>query len=281
MSEEVFADHLKRWKLTPDGTPFSTRVCKLMPVRRGEERAMLKLAFEEEEQRGPDLMKYWNGKGAARVLEHEGHAVLLERVIGLCSLAEMTWTGQDDEASRILCAVAAKLHAPRLRQLPEMIPLQAWFAALGPQAKKYGGILARADAIARELFATPQDVTTLHGDLHHDNVLDGGERGWLAIDPKRLWGERAFEFANVLRNPDISEPNPLRAVQPFSVATAPGRLQRQVDVIAGAAKLERTRLLKWVLAYCGLSAAWHLEDGNVPELDLAVAEIAARELGLA
>jgi streptomycin 6-kinase len=281
VKDDLFADYLTRWNLTPDGDPFATRACRLMPVRRGSDAAMLKLAFEEEEQRGPDLMKYWDGEGAARVLEHDGHAALLERVTGSRSLAEMTWSGQDDEASRIIVSVAAKLHAPHPGPPPDLIPLETWFAALGPQAKAHGGILAHADAVARELFAAPQGVTTLHGDLHHDNVLDGGERGWLAIDPKRLLGERAFEFANVLRNPDISEPNPLRAVQPVPVATAPGRLARQVSVIAEAAKLERTRLLKWVLAYCGLSAAWHLEDGNTPELDLSVAQIAAAELGLA
>jgi streptomycin 6-kinase len=278
--EGLFADYLTRWNLTPDGDPFATRVCRLMPVRRGSDAAMLKLAYEGEERRGPELLKYWDGEGAARVLEHEGHAVLLERVQGARSLAEMAWSGQDDEASRIIASVAAKLHAPRPGLPPDLIPLETWFAALGPQAAKHGGILVHAGAAARELFSAPQDVTTLHGDLHHDNVLDGGSRGWLAIDPKRLWGERGFEFANVLRNPDISEPNPLRAVQPVPVATAPGRLARQVSVIAEAAKLERTRLLKWVLAYCGLSAAWHLEDGDVPELDLAVAEIAAVELGL-
>lgn len=242
---------------------------------------MLKLAFEEEEQHGPDILKYWDGEGAARVLEHEGHAVLLERVIGARSLAEMTWTGQDDEATRIICSVAAKLHAPRPHPRPEMIPLETWFAALGPQAKKHGGILALADAAARELFAEPREVTTLHGDLHHDNVLDGGERGWLAIDPKRLWGERGYDFANILCNPDVAEQNPNRAPQKVPVATVPGRLKHQASIIAEAANLDCARMLKWVLAYCGLSAAWHLEDGNVPEFEFAIAGMAATELGLA
>jgi streptomycin 6-kinase len=276
---EDFADHLERWKLVPDGDPISTRVCKLLPVRRGGEAAMLKLAFEEEEQRGPEVLKYWGGEGAARVLDHEGHAVLLERVQGTRSLAEMAWSGQDDDATRIICGVAAKLHAPRRASLPDLIPLETWFAALGPQAQNYGGVLVYADAVARELFAAPQDVTTLHGDLHHDNVLDGGVRSWLAIDPKRLWGERGFDFANVLRNPDISEPNPLRAVQPERIATAPDRFTRQISVISDAAGIERERLLKWVLAYCGLSAAWILEDGDEPELDLALAGLAAAKLG--
>lgn len=33
-------------------------------------------------------------------------------------------------------------------------------------------------------------MVTLHGDLHHGNVLDFGASGWLAIDPKGLKGER-------------------------------------------------------------------------------------------
>jgi hypothetical protein len=29
-------------------------------------------------------------------------------------------------------------------------------------------------------------------------------RSWLAIDPKALFGERAFEFANLFLNPDLA-----------------------------------------------------------------------------
>ena len=109
----------------------------------------------------------------------------------------------------------------------------------------------------------------LHGDIHHGNILDFGPQGWLAIDPKHLIGERAFDFVNILRNPDAQ------------VALAPGRFSRQVTVVADAAGLDRARLLKWTLAFTGLSAAWILGDGNQPELDLAVAELAAAELGRA
>lgn len=106
----------------------------------------------------------------------------------------------------------------------------------------------------------------LHGDIHHGNVLDFSPRGWLTIDPKRLVGERGFDFANIFCNPGLA------------VATAPGRLARQAAVVAEAARLDRTRLLRWVLAYAGLSAAWTLEDGETPELALQVAELAAAEI---
>ena len=61
----------------------------------------------------------------------------------------------------------------------------------------------------------------------------------------------------------------------MEIATSPGRLARQAKLIAETANLEHKRLLKWVLAYAGLSAAWTLGDGKKPELALAVAQLAS------
>jgi streptomycin 6-kinase len=256
----MFGDYLIRWGLEPDGEPITTHSSRPLPVRRDGVPAMLKVALEAEERRGAVLMAWWDGEGAARVLA---------RATGEGSLAEMARNGRDDEASRIICAVAAKLHAPRKRPPPELLPLSRWFEELEPAAAQHGGILSHAAATARELLAAPQDIVVLHGDLHHGNILDAGSRGWLAIDPKRLVGERGFDFANIFCNPDPA------------VAAAPGRLARQSHVVAEAAGLERVRLLKWILAYAGLSAVWFLSDGVKPELDLAVAELAAAELAKA
>lgn len=262
----MFDDYLARWNLSPDGKPISTHSSRLLPVRRNGIPAMLKIALEAEEQWGGLLMSWWDGEGAARVLDRDGDALLLERATGTASLVDMARGGRDDEASRVICKVAAKLHAPRGRPPPDLIPLPRWFADLEPAAAAEGGLLGLCAATARELFAAPQDVVVLHGDIHHGNILDFGPRGWLAIDPKRLIGERGFDFANIFCNPDME------------VATEPGRLARQATVVAEAAGLERRRLLKWILAWAGLSAAWYVSDGVKPELDLAVAEIASAEL---
>ena len=147
------------------------------------------------------------------------------------------------------------------------MPLPIWFEELAPAAARYGGVLRTADAVATSLLADPQDLCVLHGDLHHGNVLDFGQRGWLAIDPKGVWGERGYDYANIFCNPD------------WDVATTPGRLSRQLTIVAEAARLDRTRLLHWVLAYAGLSAAWSLQDGDDPTLAMAVARLAAAELG--
>lgn len=267
----MIGSYLRRWNLIPDGEPIVTWGGRLLPVRRDGEPAMLKLALHEEERSGGALMEWWDGYGAARVLAREGEAILLERAQGTRSLAEMSRNGEDDEACRILCAVAARLHAPRARPLPELVPLARWFRALEPAAAAHGGILARCLETARALLAEPREVVVLHGDLHHDNVLDFGARGWLAIDPKGLVGERGFDFANLFTNPDLADP-----ARP--VATDPARFARRLEIVTEAAGLDRTRLLRWILAWTGLSAAWFLEDGTAPAIDLRVAELSAAEL---
>ncbi len=255
--------HLARWDLVPDGEPIETSSSLLLPVRHNGVPAMLKIAHEDEERRGGALMAWWDGDGAARVLAQHGPALLLERLDGSRSLAALVAAGEDDEASRILCDVTMRLHAPRSGPPPELVPLVRWFEALAPAARIQGGLLAQAATAAQALLADSRDVVVLHGDIHHGNVLDGGERGWLAIDPKALLGERTFDFVNILRNPGAA------------TALTPRRFARQVDVLSAAASVERQRLLDWTLAFTGLSAAWHLADGTSPDLDLAIARLAS------
>lgn len=261
-----FNDYLDRWDLTPDGDPIITHSSQLLPVRQGDTPAMLKIAVESEEQFGGHLMSWWAGRGAARVLGHEGAALLMERAENNLSLAELARSGRDDEASRIICEAIAVLHKQIDRPPFALVPLTGWFEDLTLAAAQYGGILTACAATAYELLKTPQEVVVLHGDVHHENILHFGSRGWLAIDPKRLIGERGFDYANLFCNPDAE------------IATAAGRLARQVDVVVEAAGLERKRLLQWILAWAGLSAAWWLQDGESPTSDLIVAELAAAEL---
>jgi streptomycin 6-kinase len=96
----------------------------------------------------------------------------------------------------------------------------------------------------RDLLAAPQDVCALHGDLHHGNVLDFKERGWLAIDPKGLIGDRGFDFANIFCNPDLG------------IAANPGWLARQAGVVATAAHLDRTRLESGLCRFVGGVDDW-------------------------
>jgi streptomycin 6-kinase len=113
----MFHYYLEHWELAQDGDPIFTPTSRLLPVHYASGPAMLKIAVSEEERRGGQLMQWWDGQGAARVLAYDDRAVLLE---GAISLADMVSRSRDEEASRTICAVLAKLHRPR-SQLPPML----------------------------------------------------------------------------------------------------------------------------------------------------------------
>ncbi|WP_374532409.1 aminoglycoside phosphotransferase family protein [Phenylobacterium sp.] len=274
MSGPSFQPWLARWGLVPDGDAFVTDHTGswLLPVQHAGAPAMLKIASAPEEIAGGALMEWWGGEGAARVLAREAEALLLERAVGPASLADMASHGRDDEATTIICEAVERLHRPRGSRPPvSLVPLEIWFRQLAPTAAIHGGVLAKADAVAKALMAAPRDIVALHGDVHHGNILDFGPRGWLAIDPKGLLGERGYDYANTFCNPDTS------------LGLQPGRLQRRLGVVAQRSGQAPRRVLQWILAYSALSAAWMIDaplNGETPDGRLAIAELAAAELGL-
>lgn len=255
---QLFTPWLSRWHLIRDGEPFSSLNGHLLPVLHRGEPAMLKISRAAEEQAGAALMAWWDGNGAAPVLAHEGEALLMARAMGSTTLAEKV-EHDDPTATSILCSVVQRLHATRSIAAPALVPLQTWFASL--LESNLGGLFEHSAASARDLLTTQTDLVVLHGDIHHGNVLDFGESGWLAIDPKGLWGERGFDYANLFCNPGAE-------------ALRPGRFERRLEIVTKATGLERRRLLQWILAWAGLSACWMLEDGAQPGHILDVAALA-------
>ncbi|RPD39039.1 hypothetical protein EG028_22985 [Chitinophaga barathri] len=244
-----------------------THGSRLLPVRQDGVPAMLKIGEKEDERFGALMMSYWDGEGAAKVLARQDNVMLMERAMGKKSLLQMVRNGQDEEATRIICQVAGRIHLPRNKPLPELVPLDQWFKELFRHADKYGGIFPSAAAAARNLVADQQNIVPLHGDIHHENILDFEERGWLLIDPMRLIGERYFDYVNIFSNPLELE-----------FVTTPGRFEKRFEIITQMAGLEPKRLLQWIYAWSALSATWILEDGDDASIDLAVAEMAAAAL---
>ncbi|WP_226817292.1 aminoglycoside phosphotransferase family protein [Advenella sp. FME57] len=268
---DVFAPWIKKWNLVQDGTPIATPGSSLLPVKMNNAMAMLKIARDEHEIRGGKVLQWWDGNGAARVFARNANALVLERAQGKQSLMQMALHGQDDNASRIACDTVAQLHAyaRRIPGQPELVLLQLWFADLFAAARS-NPVLQQCANAAQRLLADPEEITVLHGDIHHDNILDFADRGWLAIDPKGLLGERGFDYANLIVNPDLP------------TVTDPDRFARQVQVVSQAASLDRHRLLCWVLAFAGLSAVWFIQDASEAQAqqDLNVARLALQALSL-
>lgn len=261
MPEAIFTPYLQRWRLTQDGAPFRSPNSWLLPVRRDATPAMLKIATTHEEEAGHQVMTWWSGEGAAQVFEVDGPALLMERAQSAETLERFV-DGRDEEATRILCNTLATLHGPRAKVPPVLIPLEQRFDSLWSAAHQQVSAFEEAAQIARTLLATPQDIRVLHGDMHHGNVLDFGPRGWLAIDPKGIVGERAFDYANLFCNPSNHQ------------TIARSKLYQRIELVAKLAQLDRHRLLDWIIAWSALSASWCIEDGLAPDDRFAITVLA-------
>lgn len=251
-------DCRERWELVPDGSfPLSYRYVE--PVRRPDgSAAVLKLGPPQDPQYALELdaAEWFGGRGAVAVLaiDRERGAVLLELALPGTRLRELV--PRREEA-----AIAAA--ADVMRTL--------WRAPMAghrfPTVREWGGSLdsgSRAGGVFAELCDSMGEPVVLHGDLHHDNVLRSGSDCWLAIDPKGVVGEPAYETGALLRNPRpglLDQPDAARI------------LRRRADQLSEALDLDVDRVRRWAYAQAVLSAAWSVEDGEDPSFALAVAAL--------
>ena len=191
-------------------------------------------------------LAHWRGVGAVRLLERddERHALLLER----CEPGgQLSGVADEDEAQ----AAAAHVLRQIWRCPPEPHPFALledetarWEEQLPARWKAHGGpferaLLDAAVAACRDLGSDQQDAVVCHQDFHGGNVLRATRERWLAIDPKPVVGERAFDTAWLLRD---------RRATIGANAHPEQRLRRRLDLLVGELGLDRERMLGWGIA---------------------------------
>lgn len=221
-----------------------------------------------DEKGSAAALECFDGNAAVYLYRHDDNAQLLEYVEG-DDLKSLVMKGEDENATAIIANVLNSIHHSYKGPVPpQLTPLETRFRSLFKKAEqdKYEGIASiytKAAGIAETLLTKQTDLCVLHGDMHHENVEYSAKRGWLAIDPKGLYGDRTFDAANVLCNP--------LGMDDF-VANEP-RLIGRAKILAQILQLDVERLLAFTFAYAGLSASWSLEDNQDPSLALKIAAL--------
>lgn len=204
-------------------------------------------------------LRLYNGRGIARLLDADPDwgALLLERLSPGATLATLP---DDEEATRVAARVMRRLWRPAPTEHP--FPTVAkWAEGLNRLRAEFGGgtgpfpaaLVERAERLFAELIPTQAAPALLHGDLHHFNILAAEREPWLALDPKGLVGEPAYEVGAFLRNP---MPDLLAMPQPGRV------IARRIAIFADELGFDPRRLHDWNLAQAVLSAWWSYEDGD-------------------
>ena len=224
-------------------------------------RLVLKVCFPDAESTTERAaLRLFDGRGAVRLLDsdEERGALLLERLEPGMKLAGSCET--DDEGATF---AAAKVMRSLWRPAPSAhgFPLVArWGEGFGRHRARFGGttgplparLFDEAKALFRDLNDSSAEPVLLHGDLHHENILAARREPWLAVDPKGVVGEPAYEVGALLRNPIgriLAWPNLARV------------LERRVRQLSDELGFERERIRGWGLSQALLAAVWSCEDG--------------------
>ena len=273
---EIVEECAERWSLVV-AEPFEPLSYNwVAPATSSDGAALvLKVGFPCREFRNEiEALRVYDGRGIARLLEsdHAPGAMLIERLRPGLMLGSVE---DETQAATIAADVMLALWqpAPPDHTLPTVADWGKGFERLraafseGPGPFP-GDLLAEAEETFASLLATSAAPVVLHGDLHHYNILSAEREPWLAIDPKGVAGEPAYEVGAFLRNPwpQLLEWPDLRAV-----------LSRRLDVFSEQLGLDRERLRGWAFAQAMLSAWWTWEDhGTLSEGALRCAELLRR-----
>lgn len=261
----------QKWALGAPRLIATTPTSSVYLVERAGEQVVLKLLTEtgiHDEQRGAIALRYFDAQGAVRLLDATDDAHLLEYAPG-DDLLPLVENGRDDDAARIIAEVVTRLHSVKNDPVSqELHTLRRRFRSLFERVKgDADATLVHGAQVAEKLLETEQNPVVLHGDIHHWNIRQSA-RGWLAIDPKGLYGERTYDLANALINP-MGMPQ---------IVQDEARFLSHARIYAEALGVSLERMLAFAFAHACLSISWSLEDGQEYADDLVVARMMERHV---
>ncbi len=220
--------------------------------------------YGHEEMQGVSFLQWLDGVGGARIYDVQDQDILMEFVPGQ-TLGELARSGNDNHATKIAGSVIDKIHQ-RPTQKIGLRPLEVQFESLlnHPEIWPYETYeyFECAATLARRLLQSTANPRPLHGDFHHDNILES-TRGWLVIDPKGLHGDPCYDLANFFLNP-VGSPETVSNLD---------RVNHVADHFSLSLGWDRSRILGWAYAHCALSACWHIQNESAYSFNLTMLPI--------
>ncbi len=192
----------------------------------------------------------FEGFGVVQVFSENAGLLLLECAVPGLSLKSY-FPENEDEAITITATVLKRLHNAPIPSAHAFPHIKDWLSALESPLKIPAQYLQKARQLGAHLLKTSAKEVLLHGDLHHDNILQNGDE-WVVIDPKGVIGEPAYEVAAFIRNP---------IPELLNHADALNIIRIRVTRFAELLELSSQRIFDWCFVQAVLAWAWALEDG--------------------
>lgn len=241
--EQIARELAKKWDLTL-GALLPGATCSLVRAATDRQNRDLVLKVPElhaEEAKAIGAMIAFSEFGGVGLInsDPETGSVLMPRLKPGVHLSRVELT--DLEATDVCADLILRLReTPRIKS-PSLYSFFDGFQARDRMSED-------AVVIVNRLFDTVEEQTLLHGDLHHYNIVKSGEN-WVALDPKGIWGDPAYEVVAFMRNPvpELLDPSTLRA-----------RLHRFAERLGNPPE----RLWGWSFVQTVRSGQWAEEGGD-------------------
>ncbi|WP_406089163.1 aminoglycoside phosphotransferase family protein [Kitasatospora purpeofusca] len=208
-----------------------------------------------------EALTAWAGRGAVLLLDTAAPdpattVLLLERLHGEIPLRSLAEPKAMLEATSLLHRLWTPV--PPEHALPGL-PAPSPAATAADLPAEAEALLAEAKEAAAALAASATEEFLLHGDFHHGNVLAADRAPWLAIDPRPLVGERAYDLARLALD---------RADTLVGSPGLPAAVRRRLHQLAEALEVDRDRLRGWTLVRAVDLAGAALAEGRRPDAEL-------------
>jgi streptomycin 6-kinase len=237
-----------------------------IPARRDSDRVTLRIAYPDAFLADETAaLRAWDGAGAVRVLEEDDRGAQLRS-----SPSPGTALSLERNEMRALRMVADALRqlwiAPPNGMQTLAAEVRTWGSSMPERFESVHEpfdeqLMRDAEVMFRSFGPSQMDAVLLHGDVRLDTFLLDGERA-VAIDPKPLAGEPAFDVAALLRDgPGDLVRDPAAGRQRLQ-----GRLEQLTDLL----DVRASRVRGWAFAVAIDTGLYAYETGDIDGGDLMI-----------
>ncbi|MCD6056045.1 MAG: uncharacterized protein K0R12_1007 [Gammaproteobacteria bacterium] len=222
----------------------------------GHQPIILKLGADTDNlRRESAALKAFAGVGAISLIAEERGMLILERAVD--GSLKTYFPKREREAVEIACDLMKRLHQAGIPSVAFFPLLEEQLNCLDQKWPIPLSYLQKARLFRHALLGSVRKTVLLHGDLHHDNIVRHGKT-WVAIDPKGVIGDPAYEAAAFIRNP-----LPALLILPNVKDVICDRVNQFSEIFTLPAKL----ILRWCFVQSVLSWIWNIEDNIETEDD--------------
>jgi streptomycin 6-kinase len=135
------------------------------------------------------------------------------------------------------------------------------------QDSEFSHYIGLAESVFTSLRKRHTRNYLLHGDLHHENILESESGGWIAIDPKGVIGPRVMECGRFLHNFIVDEIPGLNEIEDATDEQIVRVLSVRFETFSELMDLDYSDIVAAAYVDLVLSTCWSINSNQVVNLN--------------